>query len=162
MGTLEEPATRWATGIIDCMTGRRPSEAERFQQRIEPYTNRLLKAFEESGAHAGARLDHDRRELILYGVGDPTAALVAIMAEAPDGLGVQWRSAPYTRDELVAETQRLMRASSKLNTGGPRTDGTALEFTTTDAELLAADDPQGALGSRYPVTIRHGERPSLY
>ncbi|MGH3356870.1 MAG: hypothetical protein ACRDOJ_13315, partial [Nocardioidaceae bacterium] len=71
-------------------------------------------------------------------------------------------SAPYTRDELVAETQRIMTAFDKLNTGGPRTDGTALEFTTTDAELLGAVDPQVALGSRYPVTLRHAERPSLY
>lgn len=123
---------------------------------------RLLEAFEESGAQAGAEIDHDRREFILYGVGEPPAAVAAIMAEHPEGLRVQWRAAPYTRDELVAETQRIMMASDTLNTGGPRTDGTTLEFTTTDAELLSAADPQEALGSRYPVTIRHGERPSPY
>jgi hypothetical protein len=144
------------------MTRNRPSEAERFQQRIEAYMNRLLAAFDASATRTGAEFDRDRRELILYGVGDPPTALVGIMAEAPDGLQVHWRSAPYTRDELVAESQRIMMASDKLNTGGPRTDGTGLEFTTTDAELLAADDPQRALGSRYPVAIIHGERPSLY
>jgi hypothetical protein len=144
------------------MTERRQSDVERFQQRIGPYLNRLFEACEVSGAHSGAEIDHDRRELILYGVGEPSPPLVAVLAEAPDGLRVQWRSAPYTRDELVAESQRIMRAFDKLNTGGPRTDGTGLEFTTTDAELLAADDPQAALGSRYPVKIRHGRRPSLH
>jgi hypothetical protein len=147
---------------MESMRGRRSSEDERFQQRVGPYLDRLLAAFEESGAHAGAELDRDRREMTLYGVGEAPAAVVAMMAEAPAGLGVHWRSAPYTRDELVTETGRLMAAWGQLNTGGPRTDGTALEFTTTDAELLSADDPQAALGSRYPVTIRHGERPSLY
>jgi hypothetical protein len=147
---------------MEGMSGSRPSEAERFQQRIAPYLDRLLNAFEASGAHAGAEIDHDRRELFLYGVGEPPATLEAMLAEAPAGLGVHWRSAPYTRDELVAESQRIMTAVDELDTGGPRTDGTGLEFTTTDVELLAADDPQGALGSRYPVTIRHGERPSLY
>ncbi len=124
--------------------------------------HRLLEAFEESGAYSGVKIDHERRELILYGVGKPPPALVAVMAEAPPGLEVRWRSAPYTRDELMAESQRIMSASDRLNTGGPRTDGTALEFTTTDAQLLAADDPQAVLGSRYPVMIRRGERPSLY
>ena len=144
------------------MSGSPPSEAERFQQRIAPYLDRLLNAFEESGAQAGAEIDHDRRELVLYGVGEPPESLEAMMAEAPAGLRVHWRAAPYTRAELVAESQRIMTAFDDLNTGGPRTDGTGLEFTTADAELLAAGDPQGALGSRYPVTIRHGERPSLY
>jgi hypothetical protein len=147
---------------MEGMSGRRPSEAERFQQRIAPYVDRLLNAFEESGAQAGAEIDLDRRDLVLYGVGEPPAALEAMMAEAPAGLGVRWRSAPYTRDELVAESQRIMTAVDELNTGGPRTDGTGLEFTTTDGALLAADDPQGVLGSRYPVTILHGERPSPY
>ena len=129
-----------------------------FQERIGPYVDRLLRASEESGAHAGAKLDQDRRELTLYGVGEPSAALDAMMAEAPAGLGVHWRSAPYTRDELAAETERIMTAFEQLSTGGPRT---TLEFTTTDADLLTADDAQEALGSRYPVTIRHGGRPSL-
>lgn len=144
------------------MTGRRSSEAERFQQRMAPYVTRLLEAFEESGAQAGSEIDHDRRELVLYGVGEPPAALLAVMAEAPDGLRVQWRPAPYTRDELVAENERIMATCSRLHTGGPRPDGTALEFTTTDAALLAAADPQTALGSRYPVRIRRAERPRLY
>ena len=144
------------------MNGRQPSEAERFQERVGPYVDRLLEAFEESGAQTGAVIDHDRRELVLYGVGAPPAALQALMADAPADLAVQWRSAPFTRDELVAESQRIMTAFTNLNTGGPRTDGTALEFTTTDADLLAADDPQSALGSRYPVTVRRGGRPSLF
>jgi hypothetical protein len=55
-----------------------------------------------------------------------------------------------------------MAAFDELNTGGPRTDGTGLEFTTSDESLLAAHDPQEALGSRYPVSMRRGERPSLY
>jgi hypothetical protein len=144
------------------MADRWPSEVERLQQRIERYVSRLLEVFDESGVEAGAELDHDRRELTLYGVGEPSVALAATIADPPPGLTVRWRSAPYTRDELEAESERIMAAFDNLNTGGPRNDGTALEFTTTDAELLAADDPQGALGSRYPVRILRGERPTLY
>ena len=147
---------------MEGMSESQPSEGERFQQRIGPYVDRLLATFEESGAQAGAAIDHERRELVLYGVGRPPAPLEAMMAGAPAELEVRWRSAPYTRDELVAESERIMAAFTELSTGGPRTDGTALEFTTTDADLLAADDPQAALGSRYPVTVRHGGRPSLY
>jgi hypothetical protein len=144
------------------MAGGRPSDDECFEQRIEPYLDRLLAAFDQSGAQAGASIDHDRRELTLYGVGEPPSTVAAVMADAPEGLGVQWRSAPYTRDELAAESQRIMAAFDELNTGAPLTDGTALEFTTSDEKLLAAEDPQGALGSRYPVRIRRGERPHLY
>jgi hypothetical protein len=144
------------------MTSGQPSEAEHPQQRLQPYLDRLLEAFEASGTAAGAEFDHERRELTLYGVGEQPASLAAMLDEPPDGVRVHWRSAAYTRDELVAESQRVMTSTSALNTGGPRTDGSGLEFTTTDAELLATDDPQGALGSRYPVTITPGERPRLY
>jgi hypothetical protein len=144
------------------MTGQPPSEAERFQQRVGPYIDRLLEALEASSTMAGAAFDPHRRELVLYVVGEPTATLVDTLAEAPDGLLVQWRPALYTRDQLVAESHRIMAANGRLNTGGPRNDGSGLLFTTTDADLLATVDPQDALGSRYPVTLRHSERPCLY
>lgn len=144
---------------MEHVNGMELSEAQRFQQRIEPYRTRLYKAVMDSGALTGARMDHDRHAVILYAVGEPSPEVAAIIAEAPDFLQVLWRSAPYTRAELVAEMRRIMLASPKLNTGAPRTDGTAIDFTTTDADLLAADDPQRTLGSRYPVTLRYGERP---
>jgi hypothetical protein len=144
------------------MTGQPASEAERFQQRVGPYIDRLLEAFEACSTMAGAAFDPHRRELVLYVVGEPPATLVDTLAEAPDDLLVQWRPASYTRDELVAESSRIMAANDRLNSGGPSTDGSGLLFTTTDAELLAAVDPQDALGSLYPVTLRHSERPRLY
>lgn len=143
------------------MSGRELSEAERFQERIEPYRTRLFTALQASGDLAGAQIDHDRHALIVCGVGEPSPEVARIIAEAPDFLQVLWRPAPYTQAELVAETERIMLASKRLSTGCPRTDGTGLEFTTTDAELLDTDDPQAALWSRYPVTIRYGERPTL-
>jgi hypothetical protein len=151
----------FTASIMEDMSGRELSEAERFQQLIEPYSTRLLRALQASGAFAGAQFDHDGHALIVYGVGEPSPEVAALLAEAPEILEVVWVSAPYTHAELVAETERIfMLASKRLSTGGPRTDGTALEFTTTDAELLATDDPQEMLGSRYPVTIRYGERPT--
>lgn len=153
-------AIRVWSSMMESMSGRQLSEAERFQQSIEAYRTRLYKAVQASGTYAGGRIDHERRALIFYGVGEPSSEVAAIMAEAPDFLEVVWRPAPYTQAELVAEAERVMTASNRLNTGGPRTDGTGLDFTTTDAELLAAHDPQSALGSRYPVTISYGERPT--
>jgi hypothetical protein len=151
---------RGPAGIMGGMTGRQLSEAELFQQSIDAYRTRLYLAVKDSGAFTGARIDHDRKALIFYGVGEPSPEVAAIMAEAPDFVHVQWQAAPNTRDELMAETKRLMLASNTLNAGGPRTDGTALEFTTTDPQLLATQDPQEALGCRYPVTISHGQRPT--
>jgi hypothetical protein len=47
---------------------------------------------------------------------------------------------------------------SQLNHGHPTNEGTRLEFTTTDPELLAAPHGQAALGSKYPALIEYGER----
>jgi hypothetical protein len=55
---------------MENMSGRELSEAERFQQLIEPYRTRLFRALcQASGAFAGAQLDHDRHALIVYGGG---------------------------------------------------------------------------------------------
>ena len=73
---------------MEDMGGRELSEAERFQQFIEPYRTRLLRALQTSGALAGAQPDHDRHALIVYGVGEPSAEVAALLAEAPDFLEV--------------------------------------------------------------------------
>jgi hypothetical protein len=95
------------------------SEAQRFQQRIEPYRTRLYQAVMDSGALTGARIDHDHHAVILFGVGEPSPGVAAVIADAADFLQVLWPSAPYTRAELLAEIGRLMLASTKLNTGAP-------------------------------------------
>jgi len=59
--------------------------------------------------------------------------------------------------ELLAEVDRIMDRQPKLNSGGPRHDGTGVDFTTTDAVLLNAADPRAALGARYPVSIEYAE-----
>jgi len=37
--------------------------------------------------------------------------------------------------------------------GGALHDGTGISCTSTDAELLEADDPRKVLGTRYPVIV---------
>jgi len=56
---------RLTASIMEDMSGRELSEAERFQNLIEPYSARLFRALQASGAFTGARIDHDRHALIL-------------------------------------------------------------------------------------------------
>jgi hypothetical protein len=68
-----------------------------------------------------------------------------------------WQEAPQSLEELASEARRLMTAHrGRLNMGSARHDGTGIKLTTTDAELLAADEPGEILGARYPVSVEFG------
>jgi len=126
------------------------------------YRRALLVAAENAVGYAGAEVRAASREVVVYGVGAPSAELVVLSDQAPTGFHVRWVQAPYTHVELAAELVRLMTAhQGLLVSGGARHDGTGLDLTTTDRELLEAEDPQGMLGSRYPVSIEYGESPVL-
>ncbi len=51
----------------------------------------------------------------------------------------------------------LREHPNRLNSAGPRHDGTGISITTTDTELLGADDAQGLLDARYPISVEYGE-----
>jgi hypothetical protein len=134
-------------------------EEERWQSDIDDYCNRLMEVAQASPSYAGSEIRHETRELLVFGVGEPTPALVALMDEAPAYVRVSWHAAPYSRAELTAELQRIMTTTTlrgRLYTGSAR-HGTGMTFTTDDRSLLDADDPQVALGTPYPVTIEYGE-----
>lgn len=116
-----------------------------------------MAVFEASGNYASEEIQSKRKRLILYGVGEPTPEVAAIIAEAPDTLEVVWRQAPYTCAELRAETERIMARFPQICEGGPQGAGTGLEFSTIDRELVAAEDPQAVLETRYPVVIEYGQ-----
>lgn len=81
------------------------------------------------------------------------------MDEAPSDVRVIWREAPYTLAELTTEVLRIFdEGPAGLNSGGACRDGTGLVFTTEKADLLCVEDPQAALGTRFPVRIEYGER----
>jgi len=133
-------------------------KAERYIQRIDPYLDRLLTAFDAASNYTGSEIQPERR-LLLYGVGQPTPEVAAIIAEAPAMLEVVWHPARYTCAELCAEADRIMERFPQISMGGPRNDGSGLDFTTEDPALVNADDVPAALGSRYPVTIEEGPPP---
>ncbi|HET6865780.1 MAG TPA: hypothetical protein VFH80_07645 [Solirubrobacteraceae bacterium] len=86
--------------------------------------------------------------------------MAAVLQQAPGIVRVTWRQAPYTQVELASEMRRIMgRFRGRLTSGVARHDGTGIEFTTTDAQLLEATDPQAILQCRYPVSIEYGEPP---
>lgn len=63
-------------------------------------------------------------------------------------------------EQMVAEVDRLMRVHlARLVSGMVSEDGTRLDFTTTDHEVLSAEDPRTLLGARYPVHVEYGEPP---
>jgi hypothetical protein len=129
-----------------------------WQIETDAYRERVLEMARSFSSYAGAELRYETRELLVFGVGEPTAAMVALMSEAPPNIRVSWHAAPYSLAELTSEVKRLMTAlRGRLYTGGARHDGTGLTFTTDDRSLLEADDPQAALDTLYPVNIEYGE-----
>lgn len=130
------------------------------EQQLAPYVDRLTRAVQDSGRFSGTELRPGQRRLVVYGVGRPSDDVQAVIEQAPGDLEVVWREAPYTRQELVAESQRIMREFPALHTGGPRPDGSGLQFTTSDHELLHHHDPAEALGTSYPTSVTEGPRPT--
>jgi hypothetical protein len=139
------------------MTEEPLNDDELWQSENLDYIDRVVEAASTSTIHAGAEVRPDTQELILYGAGFPEQALVSIMNEAPPNIRVVWHEAPFTLTELLSEVDRILtRATDVLNSGWPLHDGTGIGFTTTDPALLAADDPQAAVGARFPVTFEYG------
>ena len=117
-----------------------------------------MGAVEASGQYAGGEIRHATREFVIYAVGEPSPQVAAILQHAPEMVRIIWRQAPYTHAELTSELQRIMRRfRGRLTGGGARSDGTGIQYTTTDTQLLETSDPQAVLGSRYPVTIEYME-----
>ena len=135
-------------------------EFDRWWATASDYRDALLEAAQSAPGYAGAEVRFASRELVIFAVGAPSAELAVLIDRGPVGFHILWAQAPYTQAELMAEVDLLMRANEgRLVSGGAHHDGTRLDFTTTDPELLAAEDPQGMLGSRYPVSIEYGEPP---
>jgi hypothetical protein len=131
----------------------------RWQAETSEYRERLMALAQDSPQYAGSEQHPEVRELVVFGVGRPSEAMVAMIREAPWNIRVVWHEAPYSLEELGPEARRLMTEHpARLNSGGARYDGTCIEFTTTDAELLGADDPGRILGARYPVRVEFGTR----
>ncbi len=124
------------------------------------YRTKVLELAESSPLYAGAELRHETRELLIFGVGEPSAELAEEIERAPANIRISWREAPYSLAELNAEVERILSEQrGRINSGGARHDGTGLRVTTTDRNLLEASDPQGALATRYPITVEYGEPP---
>jgi hypothetical protein len=132
-------------------------KGERYLRAIDPYVDRLMEVFEASDNYADEEIQPDRRRLLLYGVGEPTPEVAAIIAEAPDMLEVVWRHAPYTCAELCAEMERLMEEFPQILMGDVQDGGAGLEFGTLDRRLLGAEDARAMLGTPYPVTITYDQ-----
>ena len=146
-----------------CLVDEDPDEMMeglRWQQETSSYRDELLEIAQASRDFAGAELRHTTRELIVFSAGPPPHEASALLHGAPPNIQVRWREAPYSLRDLTTEVQRLMREQAGLlHTAGPRHDGSGIDVTTTDQELLASDDPSRMLGARYPIRVDFGERP---
>ena len=125
---------------------------EQSRSRIGPYVDRLMAVFGASANYADAEVQPKRKRVLLYSVGEPTPAVVAIIARAPDMLEVVWRPAPYTCVELCSEVERLMEAFPQLLMREPQDGGAGLEFGMLDRELVDAEDPVRESQARGPLT----------
>ena len=133
----------------------------RWQVETSEYRDRLLALARASSNYAGAESRHEVKELVVFGVGPPSDAMVAMIREAPSNIRVAWHEAPYSLEQLGPEARRLMvEHPARLDSAGAWYDGTCIEVITTDAELLGAEDPGRILGARYPVRVNFG-RPAV-
>ena len=147
-------------GTLDRMARDAHAVEEDWQSETAEWRDRVITAAEASAGYAGAELRHETRELLIYSVAGPTDSMAALIREAAPSLRVTWREAPYTLVELTAEVRRLMAEQrARLNSAGARHDGTGIQVTTTDTELLRAPDPQGLLSARYPISVHRGVPP---
>ena len=120
----------------------RLSEDERWQADIRAYTNRLLGAAVASGQYAGSEIRHATKEFLMFGVGEPSPQVAAVLQQAPSSVRIIWRQAPYTKAELTSEMRRIMsRFRGRFTSGGARNDASGIEFTTTDARMLGCSEP---------------------
>jgi hypothetical protein len=134
----------------------------RWQSETSEYRERLMALAQDSPQYSGSEQHPEVRELVVFGVGRPSAAMVAMIGEAPSNIHVTWREAPYSLEELGPEARHLLTENRPLlNMASARHDGTGITVRTTDAELLAADDPGNILGAHYPVSVEFGE-PATY
>lgn len=148
-------------GTLDDMGDGAHEGYDRWQSETATWRDRLLLVAQASTDYAGAELKNETQELVIYSVADPTDAMAALIRAASPTIRVTWRNAPHTLAELLAEVRRLMAEQpGRLVSASPRIDGTGIWSTTTDAELLATDDPQASLGARYPISVEYGEPPS--
>jgi hypothetical protein len=116
-----------------------------------------MAVFGASDNYADGELQPRRGRLVLYGVGEPTPEVAAVIAEAPEMLEVVWRRAPYTCAELSAEIEHIMEQFPQILMGDVQDGGAGLEFGTLDWTLVDAEDPQAMLGTRYPVKVTYDQ-----
>jgi hypothetical protein len=135
-------------------------DRRRWGDETGDFRDRLYAVAAASTNYSGSVVDHDKRQVVVHGVGAPTEELAAVMDEAPPTINVTWRQCAHTLVELTDEVLRVMAEHpNQLNSGGARSEGTGIQFTTTDRVSLGSADPTRALGARYPVTLQYGGRP---
>jgi hypothetical protein len=151
---IDQPTKPVATATVHL------SKIERYLQRTGRYRERLHLAVVRAGQFASAEVQPARKRFIVWGVGDPATDVAAIIDDAPRDLEIVWRHAPYTERELGQEVERIMGRFPQIHSGSLRDDATGIVLTTTDRDLLKADNLKKRIGSRFPVTLQFGPPPS--
>jgi hypothetical protein len=133
----------------------RPVQDPSAAEQADNYLERLLSTGVHSPNFSGAKMT-ENGGLILFGVGAAPPNVQHVLDLAPAEVEVKWRNVPHTASELGAEIVRILGGFPKLVSGCPASDFAGLEFTTTDAELLHAAEPEAVLGTTMRVTISFG------
>jgi hypothetical protein len=83
------------------------TSGEEWQAEISPYENRLFAVAEQNPNYSGGELVFERREIIVYGTGEPSAEVAALLSESPEGTTASWVAVPYSKTELELAADRL-------------------------------------------------------
>lgn len=106
-----------------------------WQYAYYDYKDRLVGAAFAEANYSGAEFDTIGHRLIIRGTGEPSPAVAAIIADAPEGIIASWESVPHSFKELDRVQAQAFRASSTVATARMRPDftGVVVEYVATSA-----------------------------
>lgn len=142
------------------------------QERLNAIASDIQDAAEHDQADgsglAGIAVDLDHNELHVYWHGDLTEAVKTHIDKAPEAVTVESFVAPYTRNELLAEIDRISarplfngkKTGQRTMSAAPAVDGTGINVAISGlpSSATSADAPDlvPALDSPYPLAIAVG------
>lgn len=129
-----------------------------WQASIQAYRVRLVDAAGREPAFSGARLDNEKREIVLYGTGELPTSLRTLVDDHPSQVSVRWQTVDFNATDYAEAADRLRRemteiAGTEWNGWGPLVLILHPEYRPQEDRLLARAEGMTSI----PITIRYEE-----
>jgi hypothetical protein len=127
-------------------TGRQPSYAElhvidewKWEMSFGAYRKDLLALAESYENFSGYRLIFKSRSLLVYGSGEPPAAVAQKISEGPTRAHTQWVTVPYSAKELRHAANVVMHTLPRVSMTNERRDYSGIVVGIWTKTLTASD-----------------------